>query len=267
MSETLLKTKLYIPPLRSNLVSRPRLVERLNKGLHQGCKLALVTAPAGFGKTTFVSSWIQHQAHRVAWLSLDEADNSPSRLIYYVIAALQTIDQALGETAVSLIQSPQPPPADILLALLINDLASLSRHVFLVLDDYHVIRNLDIHKALTFLLDHQPPQLHLIIISREDPALPLHRLRGSGQMTGIHVRDLLFTAVEAAQFLNKTMGLSLTADEVATLERRTEGWVAGLQLAALSIQEPKDPSEFVTIFASDDRYISDNIVCLRFAVD
>ena len=260
MPETLLQTKLFIPALRPNLVHRSHLDERLNQGLQQGCKLTLVTAPAGFGKTTLVSSWIRQLDHPAAWLSLDEGDNEPNSFIFYVIAPLQTIDQALGETAASLLQSPQPPPPNTLLTLLINDLAALPNQVFLVLDDYHVIKNLEIHQALTFLLDHQPPPLHLIIVSREDPALPLHRLRGSGQMTGIYVRDMRFTSAEVASFLNKTMGLSLSQEDVATLARRTEGWVAGLQLAALSMQDMPNPSKFVSIFAGDDRYISDYLI-------
>ena len=167
----------------------------------------------------------------------------------------------MGESAISLLQSPQPPPIETLLTLLINDLAEHGRPGYsCVLDDYHVIQELDIHKAITFLLDNQPPQLHLVIISRSDPVFPLHRLRGSGQMTGIYVRDLRFTGAEVASFLNETMGLSLSPEEVATLERRTEGWVAGLQLAALSMQDMQDPSEFISIFAGDDRYISDYLI-------
>lgn len=270
VSETLLQTKLYIPSPRPSLVPRPRLIDRLNSGLQAdgntlpdhffSRKLTLVSAPAGFGKTTLISGWIHQLDRPAAWLSLDDSDNEPNRFIHYVIAALQEVHGGAGATAVSLLQSPQPPPPDTLLTLLINDLAELAAQAILVLDDYHVVRNLDIHKAITFLLDNQPPQLHLVIISREDPALPLHRLRGGGQMVGIHAQDLRFTLDEATRFLNETMGLSLHPEEVSALERRTEGWVAGLQLAALSMQEMPDSAEFVTAFAGDDRYITDYLI-------
>jgi LuxR family maltose regulon positive regulatory protein len=260
MSEALLQTKLFVPPLRPNLVNRSRLEERLDRGIEQGSILTLVTGPAGFGKTTFISSWIHHQSKPAAWLSLDERDNSTNRFIFYLISALQTIDQDLGEAAVSLLQSPQPPPPDTLLTLLINDLTTLPEQVLLVLDDYHVINNLEIHQALTFLLNHPPQQLHLIIVSREDPALPLHQLRGSGQMTGIYVRDLRFTIDEATQFIAKTMGMNLADEDIAVLERKTEGWVAGLQLAALSMQDTPDSHQFLIEFAGDDRYISDYLI-------
>ena len=260
MLETLLRTKLFVPPLRPKLVPRPQLIERLNQGLQLGHKLTLVSAPAGFGKTTLISSWIRQLDMPEAWLSLDEGDNEPNRFVFYMIAALREAYSELGESAVTLMQSPQPPPTETLLTLLINDLAKLTARVILVLDDYHVIQNLEIHKTITFLLDNQPPRMQLVIISRSDPVFPLHRLRGSGQMIGIYVRDLRFTGTEVASFLNETMGLSLSPEEVATIERRTEGWVAGLQLAALSMQEMPDPSGFVRVFAGDDRYISDYLI-------
>ncbi|KPK05770.1 MAG: hypothetical protein AMJ56_15460 [Anaerolineae bacterium SG8_19] len=265
MSETLLRTKLYIPALRPSHIQRQQLLDKLNDRLQTADglfnrKLTLVSAPPGFGKTTLISGWIHQLDQPAAWLSLDDSDNEPNRFIHYVIAALQEVHGQAGETAVSLLQSPQPPPFDTLLTILINDLADLNGQAILVLDDYHVIHNLDIHKAITFLLDNQPPRLHLVIIGREDPVLPLHRLRGGGQMVGIHAQDLRFTLDEATQFLNETMGLSLRPEEVAALERRTEGWVAGLQLAALSMQEMPDSAEFVAAFAGDDRYITDYLI-------
>jgi LuxR family maltose regulon positive regulatory protein len=270
VSELLLQTKLNIPPLRPLLVERTHIIEKINEGLlAKGAldasqlfnrKLSLISAPAGFGKTTLMSSWIRQLDMPAAWLSLDEGDNEPNRFVYYMIASLQEVQRELGASALSLLQSPQPPPIETLLTLLINDLASMAGRVILVFDDYHVIRELDIHQAITFLLDNQPPQFHLVIISRSDPVFPLHRLRGSGQMMGIYVRDLRFTSTEVASFLNKTMGLALSREEVATLARRTEGWVAGLQLAALSMLDMPDPSEFVAIFAGDDRYISDYLI-------
>ena len=178
MVSDLLQTKLYVPRLRPFFIPRPHLMQKLNLGLNG--KLTLVSAPPGFGKTTLVSSWLQQSKRPFTWLSLDKDDNEPNRFLIYLLAALQKIDVTLGETAVSLLQSPQPPPSETLLTLLINDLAALSQPIILVLEDYHLIHNLNIHKALAFLLDNLPPQLHLAITSREDPPLPLHRLRSSG---------------------------------------------------------------------------------------
>jgi LuxR family maltose regulon positive regulatory protein len=265
MREILLQTKLNIPPLRPSLVPRPGLVEKLNAGLGAddglfSAKLTLASASAGFGKTTLISSWIRQLGQPSTWLSLGKEDNEPDLFLAYLIAALQKIDGGLGETAVSLLHSPQDLPPETLLTVLINDLAALPEKAILVLDDYHLIQNRSIHTALTFFLDNLPPQLHLVIISREDPPLPLHRLRVSGEMTGIYAQDLRFSADEAGRFLNGTMGLRLTQDQVATLERRTEGWVAGLQLAALSLQDLPDVRESVTSLAGDDRYVADYLL-------
>jgi LuxR family maltose regulon positive regulatory protein len=265
MPDALLQTKLHIPPLRQSVVERRHLIKKLTNGLQgeDGAfarKLTLISAPAGFGKTTLVSSWIQQLDAPAAWLSLDEGDNEPNRFIYYVIAALRQVCGELTDSALLLLQSPQPPPAETLLTLIINDLADMAGQAILVLDDYHVIRELEVHKALTFLLAHQPPQLHLVIVSREDPAIPLHRLRGSGQLLGVYERELRFSTAEAAEFLDKTMGLNLTTGEVDALERRTEGWVAGLQLAALSMQDLPETRDFVATFAGDDRYIADYLL-------
>lgn len=266
MTSPLLTTKFYIPPIQPGFVSRPRLIERLNEGQHR--KLTLVSAPAGFGKTTLVSDWLHRQKVKdtpssVAWLSLDEGDNDAARFLTYVAAALQMVESRLGETTLLLLQSSQveaAPPLENIITVLINDLATLPARTTLVLDDYHVINNLEIHKALTFLVSHLPPQLHLVIISREDPMLPLHRLRARGQMTEIHAKDLRFTVDEAALFLNQTMGLHLAPNDIAALEQRTEGWIAGLQLAALSIRDVADAGEFVAAFAGDDRYVVDYLI-------
>jgi LuxR family maltose regulon positive regulatory protein len=260
MPETILRTKLFVPPLRPNLVSRPQLIERLNQGLRSGQKLTLVSAPAGSGKTTLISSWIHQLDAPVAWLSLDEADNEPNRFVHYLGAALQGAYGEVGQSAIDLLQSAQPPTTETLVALLINDLAHLAGQVILVFDDYHVISELSIHQAISFLLDNQPPQLHLVVIGRSDPPFPLHRLRGSGLMSGIFARDLRFTDSEVASFFAQTVALSLPRSDIATLERRTEGWVAGLQLAALSMQELPDPGDFVRAFAGDDRYVSDYLI-------
>ncbi|MCP4419648.1 MAG: helix-turn-helix transcriptional regulator [Chloroflexi bacterium] len=258
MSGDLLQTKLYVPRLRQFPVPRPHLIQKLNTGLNG--KLTLVSAPPGFGKTTLVSSWLQQVKQPFTWLSLDKEDNEPNRFLSYFIAALQKIDAGLGQTAVSLLQSSQPPLPETILTLVINDLTTLSQQAILVLEDYHVIHNLDIHQALAFFLDNLPPQLHLVITSREDPPLPLYRLRSSGLMNGIYVHELRFSAQETAQFLQQTMNVQLAPADVAALAQRTEGWIAGLQLAALSLQDLPNAHEFVAGFAGDDRYIADYLL-------
>ena len=266
MSTPLLATKLYIPPLRPNLVPRPRLIERLDEVQRLGHRLALVSAPAGFGKTTLLSEWAHAVgAHgdvplRVGWISLDADDNDPARFLTYLLAALGQIDPSIGETARLMVQAPQPPPPQALLTGLINDLAALPVPCILVLDDYHLIQSLPIHQQLSFLLEHLPSQVHLVIATREDPALPLARLRARDQVTDIRQADLTFTGEEAADFLQRVMGLDLSADDVATLSRRTEGWIAGLQLAALSMRNAEDLQGFVASFAGSHRYILDYLV-------
>jgi LuxR family maltose regulon positive regulatory protein len=258
METPLLQTKLYIPPPRPNLVSRPRLIERLNAGLQR--KLTLVSAPAGFGKTTLLSEWVADCGRPVAWLSLDEGDNDPVRFFTYLVAALQTLDPSLGQAAQGLLGSPQPPPPEALVATLINDIAATSTPLVLVLDDYHTIVELTVHEPLGFLLERQPPQMHVVLMTRQDPLLPLSRLRAQGQMTELRASDLQFTNEEAAAFLNQTMGLNLTPDEVAALEARTEGWIAGLQLAALSLAGQADRSALIQSFSGDDRHVMDYLV-------
>jgi LuxR family maltose regulon positive regulatory protein len=259
---TLLMTKLYVPPPWPNLVERPRLIKRLDEGLRLGHRLTLISAPAGFGKTTLMSDWLHQIKSRtpVAWLSLDESDNEVTRFLTYAVAALRQIDDGLGQMVLSLLQSPQPSPLENLITLLVNDIATLPNQAVLAVDDYHVISNLEVSNTLSFLLANLPPQLHLVIASREDPMLPLPRLRIGRQVTEIRTRDLRFTEEEAAHFLSRTMGLNLTPKDVATLERRTEGWVAGLQMAALSLQDLADSTEFITAFAGDDRYVVDYLI-------
>jgi LuxR family maltose regulon positive regulatory protein len=258
MSTPLLATKLYIPPPRPNVVLRPRLSKRLNDGLHR--KLTLIAAPAGFGKTTLVSTWIADSDRQVAWLSLDNADNDPTRFLTYFIAALRTIVPTIGAGLLEVLQSPQPPPIESILTTLLNDIATIPDHIILVLDDYHVLDAQPVDDALAFLLDHLPPQMHLVITTRSDPQLHLARFRARGQMTELRAADLRFTAAEAAAFLNQAMGLNLAAADVATLEDRTEGWIAGLQLAALSMQGHQDVPNFIRAFAGDHRYIVDYLV-------
>ena len=254
----ILATKLYIPRLRSNVVSRLRLIERLNEGLHR--KLTLISAPAGFGKTTLVSQWVEGIARPTAWLSLDDQDNDPARFLAYLVAALQTIAPTIGEGMLGVLQSSQPPPTESILTALLNEITTLPDNFALVLDDYHVIDAQSVDQSLTFLLEHLPPQMHLVIATREDPQLPLARLRGRSHLTELRAADLRFTASEAAEFLNRVMGLNLSAAGIAALEDRTEGWIAGLQLAALSMQGHQDIPGFIRAFAGDHRYIVDYLV-------
>ena len=257
----LLETKLYVPASRRSLVPRPRLSERLTRGTES--KLTLVSAPAGFGKSTLLAEWLataRAGERSVAWLSLDQGDNHLASFWTYLIAALRTVEPGLGASSLSLVQSPQPPPIQTLLAPLLNELSAVSGEVVLVLDDYHVIDARDIQDGMAFLLEHLPPQLHLVIATRADPALPLARLRGRGELLEIRAADLRFTPDEAAAYLNEVMGLGLLARDIAALEGRTEGWIAALQLAALSMQGRDDIAGFIAGFAGDDRYIVDYLV-------
>ncbi|MBZ0302562.1 MAG: LuxR family transcriptional regulator, partial [Anaerolineae bacterium] len=258
MSTQILATKLYIPVPRPGAVPRARLIERLNTGLHG--KLTLVSAPAGFGKTTLVTEWITSDEHPSAWLSLDEADSDTVRFLTYVIVALQTIAPHVGTGIVNLLKSPQPPPIDSLLPPLLNELATMPHDFVLVLDDYHVLDSKEIDAALTFLIDNQPPQMHLIVTTREDPPLPLARLRARGQLTELRAADLRFTADEAAAFLNQTMDLALSSEAVEALEQRTEGWIVGLQLAAISMQGQQDTHQFVQSFTGSHHFVLDYLI-------
>jgi len=260
MAGPLLETKLHVPRLRPALVGRPRLSEQLSRGTESA--LTLVSAPAGFGKTTLLTGWLavaSAEGRSAAWLSLDQPDSDPTRFWTYLIAALQTAAPGVGAGALSLLQPPQPP-IEAVLATLLNDLSALSDDVVLVLDDYHVIDSPDVQAGMSFLLEHLPRQIHLVIASRADPALPLPRLRARGELVEIRAADLRFTPDEAAEYLNQKMGLVLTAEEVSALEGRTEGWIAALQLAALSLQGRDDIAGFIASFAGDDRYIVDYLV-------
>jgi LuxR family maltose regulon positive regulatory protein len=269
--EQLLATKLFIPPTRPKIVPRSRLIKQLNDGLNR--RLTLVSAPAGFGKTTLVTEWLDNLwvdtkeenqiEDRIAWLSLDESDNDPVRFLAYFIAALNRVEKAqpqIGEGALSMLQSPQTPPAEAVLTLLINEITSTPCRMLLVLDDYHQIDAKPVHDALCFLLEHMPPRMHLVIATREDPPLPLPRLRARDQVTEIRAADLRFSPYEAAEFLHQVMGLDLSADDVTALETRTEGWIAGLQLAAISMQGCKDHKGFIQSFTGGHRLVLDFLI-------
>jgi LuxR family maltose regulon positive regulatory protein len=252
----LLATKLHLPRPRVQLVTRTHLVERLQQSVAGA--LTLVSAPAGFGKTTVLAQWLAEKSMPVAWLSLEAEDNDPTRFLSYLIAALQTLYAQIGTTALALLRTPQPPPPDLVLAVLANDLVERGGgDVVLVLDDYHVITTDPVQRGVTFLLEHLPPQLHLILASRADPPLPLARLRAQGKLTEVRAADLRFDTVEVRRFLQEVMGLDLEASAIATLEQHTEGWIAGLQLAALSLQGRADVTAFLAAFSGSHRYVLD----------
>jgi LuxR family maltose regulon positive regulatory protein len=263
MSTPIIATKLYVPPLRPNAVPRPRLIERLDEGLRS--RLTLVSAPAGFGKTTVVSEWATGCSRldpeiRLAWLSLDEGDSDPARFFSYLIAALQTVAADFGQGVLDMLRSPQPPPIESMLTDLLNEIATLPHGVVLLLDDYHLVDSEAVDETLAFLLEHLPPQLHVVIATREDPRLPLARWRARGQLTELRAADLRFTPSEAAEFLNRGMNLDLSAEDITALETRTEGWIAGLQLAALSIQGRSDATGFIQAFTGSNRFVLDYLV-------
>jgi LuxR family maltose regulon positive regulatory protein len=293
LSGQLLTTKLYVPPARLDLVQRPRLIDRLNSGLRRGHRLIVISAPAGFGKTTLLSEWVQHlkdtgrrpreygrdprarppsipHPFAVTWLALDNGDNEPSRFLAYLTVALQSVRQDVGQSALKAISSPGRPSAELILTKLIEELSdsadeppgSPERRVILVLDDYHLIDAPPIHEALAFMLDRLPAGMHLVIATRADPPLPLAALRARGELTEIRLSDLRFTLDEAAAFLNRTMKLALPTDMIATLASRTEGWITGLQLAAVSIQgrDARHAGEFIEAFGGSDRHILDYLM-------
>lgn len=257
-TDPLIRTKLRLPFTRPELVLRPRLQEQIAQGLRG--PLTLITAPAGFGKTTLVASYIAKCGMPAAWLSLDKDDNQTERFLNYLIAALQEADNRIGKEAVQLMTVSQQAPPEAVLTSLINDLDTTDREIALVLDDYQFINSQVVHKEVAFLLEHCPNTLHLVIATRSDPPLPVARLRGRGQVVELRVADLTFTEPEAAQFLNDVMGLHLDAESVAMLAERTEGWITGLQMAALSMRGREDVHGFIEGFSGTNRYILDYLL-------
>lgn len=262
MAVSILATKLYVPPPRPKLVFRPRLIERLNEGLSRKPGITLISAPAGFGKTTLISEWVTARDRPVAWLSLDDGDSDFIRFLTYSVAALQRVVPHFGERVLEMLQAAQmqPPPTESILTDWLNEITAIPEHFLLILDDYHTIDSKSVDRALTFLLEHQPPQMHLVIVTRQDPDLPLARLRARGQLTELRAADLRFTHSEAAEFLRQVMELKLTAENIAALETRTEGWIAGLQLAALSMQEHQDIESFIRSFTGSHHFVMDYLV-------
>ena len=234
------------------------MMERLDEGLHR--RLALVSAPAGFGKTTLLGEWLSRREYPAAWLSLDEADNDPTHFLAYLVAALRTVTEGIGEGVLRSLQTPQPPSTEAIMTALINEIATVEDDFVLILDDYHVIETEPVDSALAFLLEHLPPRMHLLIATREDPHLPLARLRARGQLVEVRATDLRFTPDEAAEFLSRVMSMDLTAEEIAALEARTEGWIAGLQMAAISMQGYEDTTGFIGSFTGSHRFVLDYLV-------
>jgi LuxR family maltose regulon positive regulatory protein len=273
MQAPLLTTKLNIPPLRPHHVPRSRLTSQLNSNLSAGNqllrKLSFISAPAGYGKTTLVLEWLDQLSNlsaenfspsRAAWLTLDENDNDPVRFISYILAAIQRIQPGYGDGTKALLGSAQLPPEEIILTTLLNEMDAISGVFFLVLDDYHSIHTPDIHQQVAFLLEHQPAHMHLVLVTREDPLLPLSRLRAGGDMVEIRQEDLRFSPEECAKFLQDVMGIPLSRAEIEALERRTEGWIAGLQLAAFSMQGLEDTTGFIRAFTGSHRFILDYLM-------
>jgi LuxR family transcriptional regulator, maltose regulon positive regulatory protein len=269
VADILLKTKFYFPTIRPELVPRKRLIDQLNEGVHR--KLTFISTPAGYGKTTLVAEWLSKllsegtngKLNRIAWLSLDEGDNDLVRFLTYIIAALNQIEESgseFGKTALGMIQSPQSPPTEMILTSLINEMAAIPFKVFLVLDDYHLVEEASIHNALTFLLNQLPPTLHLAIVTREDPPVPLARYRVQDQITELRAADLRFTEAEATSFLNEIMGFQLSEEDIKALEKRTEGWIASLQLAAISMQGQDDVTAFIDTFTGSHRLVLDYLI-------
>jgi LuxR family maltose regulon positive regulatory protein len=260
--EPLIRLKLFVPQLRVGLISRPHLIEKLEQGEH--CALTLISAPAGYGKTTLLSEWIDKRQRNnyaspssICWLSLDANDNDPIRFLTYLSAAFENVQPALSEETRNLLESSQPLQPTRPLSILINELQELSQSVTLVLDDYQFINNPIIHDGIIFLLEHIPNNVHLVIATRSDPPLPMALLRGRNQLNELRAKDLRFTNEESASFLNKVFGLSLTPEQITKLDNRTEGWIAGLQMAAISLQGRGDIAQFLDVFSGSHRFILD----------
>jgi len=263
MSNPLLTTKLTIPPQRPKLVLRPRLMTMLDEALLQQHRLILVSAKAGSGKTTLISEWVHQQERPATWLALDVNDNDPRRFFAYLVAALQQVGLEISTAVLNQLEMDHLLQAESLMADLINEIVSNPLRCLFVLDDFHLINNEWIHRAIAFFIEYQPPEVALILVTRVDPPLPLARLRGRSQVSEIRTADLLFTPQESLQFLTGVMRLDLTAETVSTLEARTEGWIVRLQMAALSMHSREHEAElagFVAAFSGTNRYILDYLM-------
>ncbi|GCE17638.1 hypothetical protein [Dictyobacter kobayashii] len=260
---TLLITKLLIPSTRPHVVFRSKLINQLQEVLQR--KITFISTPAGFGKTTLLSEWAQQKHCPVAWVSLDKGDNDLIRFWSYLINALETLYPGIGEHTLALLHTPQSSSFEAVITMLINALMTIEEHFVLVLDDYHVIETTPIHDSVSLLLEHMPPYMHIVIASRTMSPLPLPRLRARGQLLALDATDLYFTTEETLEFFNQTMQLDITLDVATKIQARTEGWIAGLQLAALSLQRGTDISHFLTVFNGGHRYILDYLTAEVFS--
>ena len=254
----MLLTKLHIPPAGDNIVHRPELYEKLNIGLSR--KLILISAPAGFGKTTLLSDWINQHKIPTAWFSLDNGDNDPVEFLSYIISGIQSIHAAFGQSALKLLKSPNKPGPESIAGLLINEILKINQNFLLVLDDFHLIKNNEILKLVAYLLEHIPGNIHIVILTRSDPALSVARLRSQNQLVELRSSDLSFSANEISDLFNRKLKIRLSIDDVYSLETKTEGWIAGLQLTALSMQGREDISGFIQDLKGDNRYIMDYLM-------
>ncbi|MGG4458676.1 LuxR C-terminal-related transcriptional regulator [Brevibacillus porteri] len=258
MTIPIVTTKLYMPPPRLKTVTRHRLIEQLNEGLNR--KLTVISAPAGSGKTTLVSKWLASGDRPFAWISMDEGDNDPACFLTYLFTALQNIDPNIGAGIFPLLHSPQPLPLESMITTLLHEIIAVPNPFVLVFDDYHVLKTGPLDAVISFLLERMPPQIHLVIATREEPRLPIARLRVRNQLNEVRASDLRFTYSEAAEFLETVMGLELSPENIALLEARTEGWIAGLQLAALSMKEQIDIATYLRSFSGSHHFILDYLV-------
>jgi LuxR family maltose regulon positive regulatory protein len=260
-SDALLRTKLFIPTPRNDLIRRQRLIDLLQSDLQQEKeftrKLTLISAPAGYGKTTLASQWLAEADLPVAWLTLEASENDPTRFLAYIVAALQTVSSQIAGSVQAMLQAPQRPPQELILTALINELAAHERSILLVLDDYHVIQSPPNHEALNYLVEHLPPNIHLVITTREDPPLTLHRLQARRQMLDVRQAELSFEVDETVTYFQMVSDVDLTPRQADKLTKRTEGWVTGLQLAALSMRSSPDQETFIESFTGSNRYILD----------
>ena len=254
----MLLTKLHIPLAGNNIVHRSELFENLNIGLSR--KLILVSAPAGFGKTTVVSDWIDQNNIPTAWFSLDNGDNDPADFLSYIITGIQSLYSAFGQSALTLLNSPNRPSVESIASLLINEILSITQNFLLVLDDFHLIKSNEVLKLVTYLLEHIPGNIHIVILTRSDPVLPLSRLRSQHQLVELRSSDLSFSANDISLLFNKKLKLGLSIDDIYSLETKTEGWIAGLQLTSMSMQGREDISGFIQDLKGDNRYIMDYLM-------
>ena len=255
MSLPLLTTKFYTPPVGDKQISRPQLLGKLNDGWEQKASLFLICGPAGYGKTSIVTEWLGSSQilsyDQYAWLALDRTDDDLTRFLTYFVSAVQRIQPGYGEGVLRMLKSHKPQPPAVLATLLINELCAIPRRFLLVLDDYHQLTAQPIQAFMNFFIEHQPPQMSLVLITRSDPPLPLARLRAKGQLIELRQDDLRFGPAEVAEYLNQSMDLGLTHAQIDLLAVQTEGWISGLQLAAISLREEPDRNSFLRAFSGE----------------